>query len=68
MEQVPTVPYAKQQDCYQRKYIGFLNPTTYWKMTKLYYFASIKKTLLDISKTFNIITMIKKLKTKGKEL
>ena len=45
MGKVPTVLYVKKQDCNRNEYVGFLNPITYWKMTKLYHLASITKTL-----------------------
>ena len=51
MEKVPNVLYVKEQDCNWIDYVGFLNPITYSKMTKLRHLASIKKTLLGVNKT-----------------
>ena len=64
MEKVPTVSYEKEQGCNRGEYVGFLNPITYWKMTKLYHLASRK--LCQRKQNLNIIKMIKKWKRKGK--
>ena len=64
MKKVPTVPYVKEQGCNRSKYIGFLNPITCWKMTKLYHLASITTTLLNVNKTLTS----RNGEEKGKEL
>ena len=68
MEKVPTVLYVKEHDCNWNEYVGFLNPITYWKMTKLYHLASITKTLLDVNKTLTTQRWLRNGKEKGKEL
>ena len=68
MEKVPNVLYVKEQDCNWNDYVGFLNPITYWKMTKLYHLASITKTLLDVNKTQTTQRWSRNGKEKGKEM
>ena len=67
-EKVPTVLYLKEQECNRNEYVGFLNPITYWKMTKLYDLASITKTLLDVNKTLTTQRWSRNGKEKRKEL
>ena len=68
MEKVPNVLYVKEQDCNWNDYVGFLNPITYWKMTKLYHLASITKTLLDVNKTLTTQRWLRNGKEMEKEL
>ena len=68
MEKVLNVLYVKEQDCNWNDYVGFLNPITYWKMTKLYHLASIMKTLLDVNKTQTTQRWSRNGKEKGKKL
>ena len=67
MQKVPTVLYVKEQDCNWSMYVGYLNPITYWKMTKSSNLASIAKTLLDVSKTQTTQRWSRNGKEKGKE-
>ena len=68
MEKVSTVLNVKEQGCNWNECVGFLNPITYWKMTKLYDLASITKTLLDVNKTLTTQRWSRNGKEKGKEL
>ena len=68
MEKVPIALYVKEHDCNRNEYAGFLNPITYWKMTKLHHLSSITKTLLDVNKTLTTQRWSRNGKEKGKEL